>query len=300
MIQKLTGLVLHQCIPVPDINKPQSTHSFAMTCIWIHLNRKAQNDNSKLQIPIPHSLKLHHEFVPTACSLPPDAHCGVSSPALGHFPLTSFSSPRQVPAAVAAQQNPGHGGLQDRSALQRLQHQLGVLHAAHGRPGGDHLRQRLHEDQPAGHQLHGLGLSHPAAHEPARLAHGACQDEVGFWKEKKTQWLKTANMDSNVCFVPSASSLIHSIATRVIKLAHAKSSNALAPALVETYSRLLVYMEIESLGIKGFISESQTLSQAYQPHGLNNWHRGITHSVYMPAVLFFTLLLLKKIRQHLK
>lgn len=51
------------------------------------------------------------------------------------------------------------------------------------------------------------------------------------------------------------SSLIHSIATRVIKLAQAKSSVALAPALVETYSRLLVYMEIESLGIKGFISE---------------------------------------------
>lgn len=42
-------------------------------------------------------------------------------------------------------------------------------------------------------------------------------------------------------------------------MAHAKSSNALAPALVETYSRLLVYMEIESLGIKGFISESLTL-----------------------------------------
>lgn len=51
-------------------------------------------------------------------------------------------------------------------------------------------------------------------------------------------------------------SLIHSIATRVIKLANAKSSIALAPALVETYSRLLVYMEIESLGIKGFISKS--------------------------------------------
>ena len=30
---------------------------------------------------------------------------------------------------------------------------------------------------------------------------------------------------------------------------------ALAPALVETYSRLLVYMEIELLGIKGFISK---------------------------------------------
>lgn len=59
-------------------------------------------------------------------------------------------------------------------------------------------------------------------------------------------------------------SLIHSIATRVIKLAHAKSSVALAPALVETYSRLLVYMEIESLGIKGFISKTG-LSGVLQP-----------------------------------
>ncbi|XP_063048727.1 mediator of RNA polymerase II transcription subunit 23-like, partial [Engraulis encrasicolus] len=49
-----------ECIPVPDINKPQSTHSFAMTCIWIHLNRKAQSETNKLQIPIPHSLRLHH------------------------------------------------------------------------------------------------------------------------------------------------------------------------------------------------------------------------------------------------
>ncbi|KAM7340716.1 hypothetical protein ACRRTK_001331 [Alexandromys fortis] len=121
-------LSLHQkCIPVPDINKPQSTHAFAMTCIWIHLNRKAQNDNSKLQIPIPHSLKLHHD-------------------------------------------------------------------------------------------------------------------------------------------------LIHSIATRVIKLAHAKSSVALAPALVETYSRLLVYMEIESLGIKGFIS--QLLPTVFKSHA---W--GILHTL---------------------
>ena len=51
------------------------------------------------------------------------------------------------------------------------------------------------------------------------------------------------------------SSLIHSIGTKVIKLAQTKSNIALAPALVETYSRLLVYIEIESLGIKGFISE---------------------------------------------
>jgi len=60
-----------------------------------------------------------------------------------------------------------------------------------------------------------------------------------------------------VSLSPPLCSLIHSIATRVIKLAQAKSSITLAPALVETYSRLLVYMEIESLGIKGFISELQ-------------------------------------------
>ncbi len=40
-----------------------------------------------------------------------------------------------------------------------------------------------------------------------------------------------------------------------MRLAQAKQGMALAPALVETYSRLLVYMEIESLGIKGCISE---------------------------------------------
>ncbi|OBS64734.1 hypothetical protein A6R68_06727, partial [Neotoma lepida] len=67
-------------------------------------------------------------------------------------------------------------------------------------------------------------------------------------------------------------SLIHSIATRVIKLAHAKSSVALAPALVETYSRLLVYMEIESLGIKGFIS--QLLPTVFKSHA---W--GILHTL---------------------
>lgn len=54
-------------------------------------------------------------------------------------------------------------------------------------------------------------------------------------------------------------SLIHSIVTHVAKLAQNKSnipgSNMMAPALVETYSRLLVYTEIESMGIKGFIRE---------------------------------------------
>lgn len=43
-------------------------------------------------------------------------------------------------------------------------------------------------------------------------------------------------------------SLIHSIVSHVIKCAQTKNNVPLAPALVETYSRLLVYTEIESLG----------------------------------------------------
>lgn len=64
--------------------------------------------------------------------------------------------------------------------------------------------------------------------------------------------------------IHSKMSLIHSIVTHVIKLSQSKTSHPLAPALVETYSRLLVYTEIESLGIKGFIS--QLLPTVYKSH----------------------------------
>nr|XP_022905695.1 mediator of RNA polymerase II transcription subunit 23 isoform X1 [Onthophagus taurus] len=64
--------------------------------------------------------------------------------------------------------------------------------------------------------------------------------------------------------IHSKMSLIHSIVTHVMKLAQQKAGVALAPALVETYSRLLVYTEIESLGIKGFIS--QLLPTVYKAH----------------------------------
>ena len=49
--------------------------------------------------------------------------------------------------------------------------------------------------------------------------------------------------------------LIHSIVQHMMKSAQSKSNMSLAPALVETYSRLLVYTEIEILGIKSFISK---------------------------------------------
>ena len=61
-------------------------------------------------------------------------------------------------------------------------------------------------------------------------------------------------------------SLTHSIVTLISKQVTNKSQLALAPALVETYSRLLVYSEIESLGIKGLLN--QLLPQVFKQ---NSW-----------------------------
>lgn len=59
--------------------------------------------------------------------------------------------------------------------------------------------------------------------------------------------------------VHSKMSLIHSIVTHMIKQAQMKNSlpstSNMAPSVYETYSRLLVYTEIESLGIKGFLTQ---------------------------------------------
>ncbi|XP_036942158.1 mediator of RNA polymerase II transcription subunit 23 isoform X1 [Acanthopagrus latus] len=198
-----------ECIPVPDINKPQSTHSFAMTCIWIHLNRKAQNDNSKLQIPIPHSLKLHHEFLQQSLR---NKTLGMSDYKIALL-CNAYSTNSEcftLPMGVLVETIYGNGSM--RINL----------------PGTNCMAS---------------GSVTPL---PMNL------------------------LDSLT--VHAKMSLIHSIATRVIKLAQAKSSIALAPALVETYSRLLVYMEIESLGIKGFIS--QLLPNVFKCHA---W--GILHTL---------------------
>ncbi|XP_035384714.1 mediator of RNA polymerase II transcription subunit 23 isoform X1 [Electrophorus electricus] len=198
-----------ECIPVPDINKPQSTHAFAMTCIWIHLNRKAQSDNSKLQIPIPHSLKLHHEFLQQS----------LRSKSL---PMTDYK--------IALLCN----AYSTNSECFTLP--MGVLVET----------------------IYGNGTARISLPGTNCMASGS------------TTPLPMNLLDSLT--VHAKMSLIHSIATRVIKLAHAKSSIALAPALVETYSRLLVYMEIESLGIKGFIS--QLLPNVFKSHA---W--GILHTL---------------------
>ena len=49
-----------------------------------------------------------------------------------------------------------------------------------------------------------------------------------------------------------------------------KTTTALSPSIVETYSRLLVYSEMESLGIKGFLNQLLPKVFAQQSWGTLN------------------------------
>lgn len=63
-------------------------------------------------------------------------------------------------------------------------------------------------------------------------------------------------------------SLIHNIVTQIMKIAPVRPAMPLQPSLVETYSRLLIYTEIESLGIKGFMSQLLTTIFKSQSWGI--------------------------------
>nr|CAD7258673.1 unnamed protein product [Timema shepardi] len=196
-------------LPVPDFNKALCTHQMAMTCIWIHLLKKAQSEHHNIHRPIPHTLKVHHEF-------------------LQHLVMPSNSNLCM--------------GADYRIAL--LCNAYSTNQDYFSRPMAALVETILGTQK--GPQQPPL----PPLTNNAALANGP------------TTPLSMSILDSLT--VHSKMSLIHSIVTHVIKLAQSKSNMALAPALVETYSRLLVYTEIESLGIKGFIS--QLLPTVFKSH----------------------------------
>lgn len=198
-----------ESLPVPDVSKALCTHQMAMTCIWIHLLKKAQSDHLNIHRPIPLTLKGHHEF-------------------LQHLVMPSN------PALCM--------GSDYRIAL--LCNAYSTNQEYFSRPMAALVETILGTSK--GPQQPPL----PPMANNAALANGP------------TTPLSMSILDSLT--VHSKMSLIHSIVTHVIKLAQAKSNMALAPALVETYSRLLVYTEIESLGIKGFIS--QLLPTVFKSH----------------------------------
>lgn len=48
-------------LPLPDVTKASSTHALAITCIWIHLMKKAQLEQVSLQRRLPPALTGHLE-----------------------------------------------------------------------------------------------------------------------------------------------------------------------------------------------------------------------------------------------
>ncbi|XP_076272073.1 mediator complex subunit 23 isoform X2 [Rhynchophorus ferrugineus] len=185
-------------LPVPDFNQPQCTRQMAMTCIWIHLMKKAQSEQSNISWPLPNKLRSHHEFLQHV--VPPS-----------NSPLTMGNDYRIALLCNAYSTNQECFSKPMAALVETIQGST---------------------------KTPSMNCSLP------------------------TCPLSMAVLDSLT--VHSKMSLIHSIVTHVIKLAGSKTGVALAPALVETYSRLLVYTEIESLGIKGFIT--QLLPQVYKYH----------------------------------
>lgn len=181
-------------LPVPDSTQPQCTRQMAMTCIWIHLMRKAQTEQASINLPTPAKLKAHHDF------------------------LQHLVPPNNAALAMGND------------------YRIALLCNAYS----------TNQDY----------FSKPMA-ALVETIQGSSKSSAA-----PTAPLSMAVLDSLT--VHSKMSLIHSIVTHVIKFAQAKSGMSLAPALVETYSRLLVYTEIESLGIKGFIS--QLLPTVYKSH----------------------------------
>ena len=122
-------------------------------------------------------------------------------------------------------------------------------------------------------------------------------------------------------------SLTHSIVTHVVKHVNQMSSSTgaggggsgisksnvfLSPALVETYSRLMVYSEIESLGIKGFLNQLlpivfkqncwgvlHMLLEMFRivDHVVSSDHHHYHHVCYLPMVYLLRFFLIKHVVQ---
>ncbi|XP_018325242.1 mediator of RNA polymerase II transcription subunit 23 [Agrilus planipennis] len=184
-------------LPVPDYTQPHCTRQMAMTCIWIHFVKKAQQEQNITSTAwtIPNKLRLHHEFLQHLVH-PNNA-----------TPLSMVNDYRIALLCNAYSTNQDYFSKPMAALIDTIE-------------------------------------GSPKSSTPPTVP------------------LSMAFLDSLT--VHSKMSLIHSIVSHVIKSAQTKSGLPLAPALVETYARLLVYTEIESLGIKGFIS--QLLPTVYKSH----------------------------------
>jgi len=206
-----------EAIPVPDISLCKSATSMAITCIWIHLQRKAQTDQIRLQRAIPPALKNHLDF------------------------LQSFAKKS------------------GKLSLPTTDYRICLLCNAYSTNPDvfttpmSHLIKTIFDTAKPNLQMPGPGSDVSQASQCLASS--------------PSQPLSMALLDSLT--VHAKMSLIHGIVTKVMGMGtQGKTNVALSPALVETYSRLLVYTEIESLGIKGFVSQVLPKISSYQAWGI--------------------------------
>ncbi|GFY44212.1 mediator of RNA polymerase II transcription subunit 23 [Trichonephila inaurata madagascariensis] len=197
-------------LPFPDVTRASSCHALAITSVWIHLMKKAQVEQVRLQRRLPVALSGHLEYL---------QNC-LNSDNLSHTLNTDYRIPLLCNAYSTNQEC--------------FTRPMAILVEA----VQDNQKQQT---------------SHTG---------GAVTGPI--------KPLSMSVLDSLT--VHTKMSLIHNVVTHVMKLAQAKSAYVLSPALVETYSRLLVYSEIESLGIKGFITH-------LLPTVLKNHAWGILHTL---------------------
>ncbi|KAG1666788.1 Mediator of RNA polymerase II transcription subunit 23 [Nymphon striatum] len=239
-VLKLFDLLFPEKEPllIPNTEKVIVTRQMAGACIWMHLMKKAQSDQTVLSRSIPVALKSHFEYLQQNVmsnqpSLSARSEYGIAllcnalifvSNNKAVTPLVSFLFHCHVATAYS---------LKNASSWSTLAQML-------NKPDSTNQEYFVRPLQILVENIH-------ANQKIQTPMPGNCM------AGGPTQPLSVEMLDSLT--VHAKMSLIHNIVTQIIKLAQTKSSLALAPALVETYSRLLVYTEIESLGVKGFIGK---------------------------------------------
>lgn len=217
---KLVNLLYseRQPLPVPDIMESSSTHKFAPICILMHLNRKAQNDTQ-------------------------DGGTTQGSQASSQSTTSNSSTNdsttfQHCPIPVSLQTH--HEYLQ-----QCLQ-----------------TRNMNLKDYNIALICNACSTTNELFNGPINLLvdsfYGDPSSTTPLPGENCVAFAKTVPLSMSLLdslTVHTKMSMIHHIVYKVLNLAQNNSNVALSPAVVETYSRLLVYMETESLGIKGLISQ---------------------------------------------
>jgi mediator of RNA polymerase II transcription subunit 23 len=228
-----------QPLPVPDTTLVDSVRMLSAAAIYIHLNNRAQSDGFSLQFSLPASLQLHYEFL-----------MGLGL------------------------------GLSEMNVEESLQHDYIVPIACNTFSSNQELFQ-----WPLTGLCRAIG-----AHSELEATVSMPGPTSDLKAQAPVEPLSLDLLDSLT--VHTKMSLIHSIVTYINKqvslvcVGHkqhhhlylfrsqvtSRATAALSPGLVETYARLLVYTEIESLWVKGFLHQ-------LMPQVFKNSMWGVLHTL---------------------